>query len=237
MAGSPQSRLGKKPPALEISPGGRGSGSFICSRQKAFPMQLAVKSWFRNPTSALAATRSQPTSVLDGRKGDMAACGECGRDQLLALKMLGDEYELQLAGSETGEIAGNLVGQIIRFCKSSQLIANSSSRASVAISNTSVSECDRAIDSLTLGVAGPCRQRRVRIDLTAYSARSLARTRQGAQQEESIHPFIISAGCGRLARACARIVSELVTQATAAGSRQRCAIGSAAFGRLAGIYG
>jgi len=41
------------------------------------------------------------------------------------------------------EIAENLVGQNIQLCKSSQLIANSSSRASVAISNASVSECDR----------------------------------------------------------------------------------------------
>jgi hypothetical protein len=67
---------------------------------------------------------------------------------------------------------------------------------SVAILNESVSECDRAFDTFTLGVVGPCRQRRVRIDLTTYSVRSLARTRQGAQQEESIHPFMISAGCG-----------------------------------------
>jgi len=93
------------------------------------------------------------------------------------------------------EIAENLVGQIIRFCKSSQLIANSSRGQLRYRIRASLGAIERSTH-LPLGVAGPCRQRRVRIDLMAYSARSLASTRQGAQQEGSADPSVISPGSG-----------------------------------------
>jgi hypothetical protein len=154
---------------------------------------------------------------------------------LLALKMFGDEYELQLAGSETRLLrlprtwsAKDLVMQVLPADRQLR---------SVAISNTSVSGCDRAFDTLALGVSGPCRQRRVRIDLMTYSALRLARTRREAQQDESIHPSIISAGCG----VCAR--SRTNRRVGSSGSRlsQRRAdndaqIGSAASSGYAGIY-
>ena len=141
------------------------------------------------PTENLPDTISSEVVVLRNRKltnptrvgtsideKNILTCSEGGCDQLLALKMFATNMSFS-----------SLVQKHDRCdCRrSSELIANSCKglQRSVAISNTSVSERDRAINSLTLRAVGTCRQRRVRIDLTACSARSLPRTRKGAQQE------------------------------------------------------
>jgi len=100
-AGSPAEPTRRESTRVRNISGGRGSASFKCSRRKAFPIPWALKLSFRNPTNP-ARIAENPAGVgtsIDENTYWLAA--KAAAINCLHLKMFGDEYELQLAGSKT----------------------------------------------------------------------------------------------------------------------------------------